>query len=67
MSLKNFHLLFISCAVLLALFVAVWAFGERVDRGNVMVVPAAAALAAGVGLVLYELSFLRRWRQAGLR
>ena len=43
MSLKNFHLLFISCAVLLALFVAVWAFGERVDRGNVMVVPAAAA------------------------
>ena len=67
MSLKNFHLLFISCAVLLALFMAAWALGEREARGNVMVVAAVAALAAGTGLVLYERAFLRRWRQAGLR
>ena len=67
MSLKNFHLLFISCAVLLAIFVAVWAFGERSARGEVMVVAAVAALAAGAGLVVYERTFLRRWRQAGLR
>ena len=67
MSLKNFHLFFISCAVALALIVGAWALNEREVRGNVMALVAIAALAAGAGLVVYERAFLRRWRQAGLR
>lgn len=67
MSLKNFHLIFISCAVALALFVGGWALTERAVRGNAMTLVAIAAFAAGAGLVAYERAFLRRWRRAGLR
>jgi hypothetical protein len=67
MSLKNFHLVFITCAVALSLFVAGWAIREREIRGSLMLVAASGAMAAAAGLVMYERAFLRRWRQAGLR
>lgn len=67
MSLKNFHLLFITCAVALCFFVAVWAVRESDVRGNAMFVAAGIAVAGGLALVQYERMFLRRWREAGLR
>lgn len=68
MSLKNFHLLFISAAVLLALACAVLAVGHLREglapRGVAALVVSVAA--AGF-LVRYEAGFLRQCRARGIR
>jgi hypothetical protein len=65
MSLKSFHLVFISASVLLALFLAAWCFGAGDPGGPRTAAGGLAALLGGGGLVGYEAWFLRRTR--GLR
>ncbi len=68
MSLKMFHLLFISVAVLLALFcaaVAVQTMRDGVSGTGFAVL--AACTAAAVTLVRYEAGFLRRCQERGIR
>ncbi len=68
MSLKNFHLLFVTAATLLALFCAVQAFEAYRAAGTLMMAVASmAALAAAVLLVGVERAFLRRCREEGVR
>lgn len=68
MSLKNVHLLFVVTALLLVLFCGVEAARLFVRAGSAPMAAAVlgAALAAGA-LVRYELAFLRRCREAGIR
>jgi hypothetical protein len=68
MSLKTFHLLFVAAAVLMALFGVAQALASyRADGHSVMLVAAIGALAATALLVRFEILFLRRCRQEGVR
>lgn len=68
MSLKNVHLLFIACSILLTLFFAVWAAsGARSSGSTLLGLAAVAALAFGAILVQYERLFLRRCREMGIK
>lgn len=61
MSLKAFHLLFITAATLLSLFFATWSVRQfAADRNFLYVVTAIAALGAGGGLVYYGSRFARK-------
>ena len=64
MSLKAFHVIFISAAVLLALWLGVWAWDQRqaADGGGFFAL-SCGAFAAAAGLVVYEVWFLRKTRQ----
>lgn len=57
MSLKAFHVIFITAAVLLAGWLGWWALGQRQQ------LLAAGAFAAAVGLVVYAVWFLRKTRK----
>lgn len=68
MSLKNFHLLFIAVAVLLALVCAILAFGRVTgDATPASAAALLASVAAAVLLVRYEAGFMRRCRERGIR
>lgn len=63
MSLKAFHLVFITLSILLALVFAVWSLNEYSISGGVMYLASAAVSFGGaVGLILYERQFLRKFR-----
>ncbi len=63
MSLRLFHLVFISLSVVLAAFVAAWAVGEYRELHDVAYAGAgAAALAAAAGLAVYGAAFQRKTR-----
>jgi hypothetical protein len=63
MSLKSFHVVFITASVLLALTLAAWCFGA-IGAGGVPRTTAGgiAAIAAAMALVGYEAWFLRKSR-----
>jgi len=68
MSLKSFHLLFISCAVLLALLCAGLAIVSLIaDRAMTPAAALVASAGAAVLLVRYEAGFLRQCRERGIR
>jgi len=61
MSLKAFHLVFVSLSVLLMLVLAGWCFGNyRQDGGTANLVWGALALVAAAGLVVYGRIFLKK-------
>jgi hypothetical protein len=62
MSLKAFHLVFITAAIALALLCGVWAFQDYAgaDGGKADLWSGVAALAVSVGLLCYERYFLKR-------
>jgi hypothetical protein len=61
MSLKAFHVVFIGAAILLALVMAAWCFGEYREDGRVIhVVWSCVSLAAAGGLAVYEWVFLKK-------
>ena len=63
MSLKAFHVVFITLAVALVLWLGWWSVGEARDTGRMSWWGLAALCAAGaVGLVAYEAWFLRKTR-----
>ena len=63
MSLRAFHLLFISLSVILAAFSAAWAVGQyRLEHETIYAVTSAGALAFGVALGFYGAMFQRKSR-----
>ncbi len=68
MSLKHFHLLFVTTATLMALFSAVQGFVlYRAEGQPIMGILSMAGIAAAVLLVRVEYLFLRRCRREGVR
>jgi hypothetical protein len=64
MSLRAFHVLFIVLSVILTAFFAAWAFGQyQADPAIGFVVAGVASLAAGIGLVLYLVAFLKKTKR----
>ncbi len=60
MTLKTFHVVFISASVLLAFFFAAWCLDSspRPDTGRILA--GVGAIAAGLGLAAYEAWALRK-------
>jgi hypothetical protein len=67
MTLKHFHLLFVTTAVLVALFCAAQAFGAYRAEGQAsMGGLAALSVVAAALLVRFEVLFLRQCRKEGV-
>jgi hypothetical protein len=63
MSLKAFHLLFISLSIALAIIFGLWAFDAYgTSGGPAYLATAVASVASAAGLVWYEVLFLRKMR-----
>jgi len=62
MTLKAFHVVFISASVLLAFFFAAWCLGSSPPPGFGRTVAGAVSVAAGLGLAGYETWFLRKMK-----
>ena len=62
MTLKAFHVVFITASVLLAFFFAAWCLGSAPPLGLGRTVAGAVSVAAGLGLAAYEAWFLRRMK-----
>jgi hypothetical protein len=63
MSLRAFHLLFISLSIMLAAFVAAWAAGQyRLGHELIYAVTGVGALAASGVLAAYGAAFQRKTR-----
>jgi hypothetical protein len=62
MSLRSFHVVFISASVLLAFLFAAWCLGPGAKDGWGSLAAAVASALIGVGLVAYEAWFLRKTR-----
>jgi len=60
MSLKAFHVVFVTASVLLAFGFAAWCFGAEPEAGAGRRVAGAASVLAGFGLVGYEAWFLKK-------
>jgi cytochrome bd-type quinol oxidase subunit 1 len=60
MSLKAFHVAFITASVLLAFYFAAWCLGLGERAGASWRAAGIASAAAGLGLVAYEAWFLRK-------
>ena len=66
MSLKAFHLVFISAASALAFGCGVWAFTNYAEMGGTANLwSGLGAVAVGVGLIIYERFFLKKTRNIG--
>ncbi len=66
MSLKAFHILFITVSVLLALGFSIWGIYDYRTEGNwVSLALAAGSLLCGVVLVVYGRWFLRKLKKTG--
>lgn len=67
MSLKAFHLLFISLSIALAIIFGLWALDAYRNAGNGFgyLATAATSLASAAGLIWYEVFFLRKVRKLG--
>ena len=64
MSLKAFHLVFISVCVMLMAFVAAWAGQQYQTLHQISyAMTAVGALATGLGLALYGAAFQRKMRR----
>ena len=64
MSLRTFHLVFVTLSVILTAFFAAWAAGQyRVEHQPGYVAAAAVSLAAGAVLAVYGAAFQRKTRQ----
>jgi len=61
-SLKAFHVIFIGAAVVLAIWLGLWAWDQREAGGGYLAL-AGGSFAAAAGLVVYEVWFLRKTRK----
>ena len=62
MSLKGFHVVFVSASALLAFGFAAWCFGAAPEPGAGWRATGAASVLAGLALVAYEAWFLKKMR-----
>ena len=63
MSLRAFHLFFISLSVILAVFSAAWAVGQyRIDHEAIYALTTAGAIVTAAGLMWYGTAFQRKTR-----
>jgi hypothetical protein len=61
MSLKSFHLVFITLSVILTAFLAAWAGGQyRLEHEPIFAVTTAGSLALAGGLMWYATAFRRK-------
>ena len=61
MSLKAFHIVFVTASILLAFSFGVWSFLNYRDDGRTLdLVFGIGSVAAGIGLVFYERAILRK-------
>ena len=66
MSLKAFHLVFITAAVLLAFGFGGWLAKNFFAGGGVLnLVSALLSFGAGIGLIVYEVYFLKKTKDVG--
>ena len=66
MSLKAFHIFFISCSALLAAGIGIGEFVAFAESGKILdAALGGVSILAGVGLVIYGISFLRKLRHVG--
>ena len=64
MSLKAFHVVFISLSVLLCWGFAVWCLASQVTRGNAAYhTVGPVALLCGIGLIVYGVKFRHKMRR----
>lgn len=67
MSLKAFHLLFISLSIVLSVAFGMWAMtAYRADGAMFSLVAAVTAFVGAAGLGLYEVAFVRKCRRIGV-
>ena len=65
MSLKTFHIFFIAMAVVLCLVFGAWCINSDYARGRVgYTIAGYASFGLGVLLVLYEIVFLKKLKEA---
>lgn len=63
MSLKIFHIFFISISVLLCWGFAGWCFLSTATQGHIGYhLSGAAAILIGIGLVIYEIGFVKKFK-----
>ena len=61
MSLKAFHIFFITISALFAFGCAYWSMMKFISDGDILLVAAAAgSFACGIGLILYGVRFLKK-------
>lgn len=62
MSLKTFHVFFISCSVLMSFGLGYWGFWGTHSGGFWPTAAGVLGFGAGAGLIVYEIRFLRKLR-----
>jgi len=62
MSLKAFHVVFVTASALLAFGFAAWCFEAEPEAGAGRLAAGAASVLAGLGLVFYEAWFVKKMR-----
>ncbi len=68
MSLKAFHIFFISLSVILTFGFAVWAFQSyNANGGIVMLLGSILSVVAGAGLIIYAIYFLKKLKNVSFR
>jgi hypothetical protein len=66
MSLKFFHIFFIACSVILAVGIGVWGLMAFSRSGRILDgLWGGGSILAGIGLVVYGVSFLRKMKHVG--
>ena len=62
MSLRTFHIVFVTMSTLLFAFLAVWAFAFSGDRTSVITALGAVSALAGVAMPVYGVYFYKKVR-----
>jgi hypothetical protein len=62
MSLKGFHIVFVTASALLAFVFAAWCFRAAPEPGAGHLAAGAASVLVGIGLVGYEAWFVKKMR-----
>lgn len=66
MSLRTFHIVFVTISTLLFVFLAVWSFLLAGDRGAVVTVMKVIGIAGAVVMPVYGVCFYRKVRKIAL-
>jgi hypothetical protein len=66
MSLKAFHIVFVTCTVLLAFFCGVWLLNEYRSSGQAgQLLGGVGSIVAGLGMIWYGRAVLRKLKHIG--